>query len=134
MEVESVTPEEHCPQGEEPCMKTLALKILIRCWSQSYELARNQVIRDFAGLPCPSISVLTEITRTSARKSVTDSLERVMAHRHDSGPELFLRLLEFRCQREILSNGDKFTSTHGVEKEYYRQCLDAWKFVHDTIK
>lgn len=117
-----------------PCMKTLSIKILVRCWENEYENIKPIAGSELSYLQVPVNPELSQYACTCARKQVAMALKVMVANRNDCGEDLFLPFLQMRCQRELSLLQEKVdASMNPVEKEYYASAYSAWGNVLYTI-
>lgn len=116
-------------EGEStPCMRTLSVKILAKCWENEYEEVRKSMAQVvMSRSQSPSSPDLKRFTLASARKHVAMSVMVLVANKTECGEELFLPFLSLRCQKELSSLRKKTAeSSTGTEKEYYDSEYAAW--------
>jgi hypothetical protein len=114
-------------------MKTLAVKILARCWDDEYESARTALLGTLnsSSVMPPEVK---EFNYASARKHVAMAVHILVANKPECGDDLFLPLLRVRCQRELGTLQDKMAAAgDGVEKDYCRSEQAAWEIVLHAI-
>jgi len=110
-----------------PCMKTLSVKILVRCWESEYESIKPIAGSGLTYLKAPATPELGEYSCTCARKNVAMALKVLIANKSECGDELFLPFLQMRCQKELSSLQDKVSAAvNPVEREYYSSAHSAW--------
>lgn len=115
-----------------PCMRTMSVTILTKCWQNGYKESYRAIYNIMLKHVVVESDLLTEFTRSSAKKEVADAVETLIERKTE---DIFIPLLHLRAQKEILKlSEDRARTGDTAHSGYLAELISAWEHIGDLTE